>query len=162
MNFPFILTPAAKALGLYYDNRIRMYSERRMSIFNSVLNGEPSSPYLKLKIRRDHVIDDALIALEVLAMENPSDLKKQLVIDQIFNPDYAMFAFNSETRNFWFNPTSFESDAQFTLVGIMLGLAIYNTVILDVHFPMVVYRKLLGRKGTFQDLQELDPSLWKG
>lgn len=117
-------------------------------------------------------------------MENPSDLKKQLVvefegeqgidegglskeffqlvIDQIFNPDYAMFAFNSETRNFWFNPTSFESDAQFTLVGIMLGLAIYNTVILDVHFPMVVYRKLLGRKGSFQDLQELDPSLWKG
>lgn len=48
MNFPFILTPAAKALGLYYDNRIRMYSERRMSIFNSVLNGEPSSPYLKV------------------------------------------------------------------------------------------------------------------
>jgi ubiquitin-protein ligase E3 A len=117
-------------------------------------------------------------------MENPSDLKKQLVvefegeqgidegglskeffqlvIDQVFNPDYAMFAFNSDTRNFWFNPTSFESDAQFTLIGIMLGLAIYNTIILDIHFPMVVYRKLLGRKGTFEDLQELDPTLWKG
>lgn len=117
-------------------------------------------------------------------MENPSDLKKQLVVefegeqgidegglskeffqlvtDQVFNPDYAMFAFNPETRNFWFNPTSFESDAQFTLIGIMLGLAIYNTVILDVHFPMVLYRKLLGRKGTFEDLQELDPVLWKG
>lgn len=117
-------------------------------------------------------------------MENPSDLKKQLVvefegeqgidegglskeffqlvIDQVFNPDYAMFAFNPETRNFWFNPTSFESDAQFTLIGIMLGLAIYNTVILDVHFPMVVYRKLLGCKGTFEDLQEFDPTLWKG
>lgn len=117
-------------------------------------------------------------------MENPSDLKKQLVVEfegeqgidegglskeffqlvteQVFNPDYAMFAFNPETRNFWFNPTSFESDAQFTLIGIMLGLAIYNTVILDVHFPMVLYRKLLGRKGTFDDLQELDPVLWKG
>ncbi|XP_046656032.1 ubiquitin-protein ligase E3A-like isoform X3 [Daphnia pulicaria] len=184
MNFPFILTPAAKALGLYYDNRIRMYSERRQSIFNSVMNGQPSNPYLKLKIRRDHVIDDALIGLEMVAMENPSDLKKQLVvefegeqgidegglskeffqlvIDQVFNPDYAMFAFNSDTRNFWFNPTSFESDAQFTLIGIMLGLAIYNTIILDIHFPMVVYRKLLGRKGTFEDLQELDPTLWKG
>ncbi|XP_045036552.1 ubiquitin-protein ligase E3A isoform X2 [Daphnia magna] len=184
MNFPFILTPAAKALGLYYDNRIRMYSERRQSIFNSVMNGQPSNPYLKLKIRRDHVIEDALIGLEMVAMENPSDLKKQLVvefegeqgidegglskeffqlvIDQVFNPDYAMFAFNSDTRNFWFNPTSFESDAQFTLIGIILGLAIYNTIILDIHFPMVVYRKLLGRKGTFEDLQELDPTLWKG
>ena len=130
------------------------------------------------------MIDDALIGLEMVAMENPSDLKKQLVvefegeqgidegglskeffqlvIDQIFNPDYAMFAFNPETRNFWFNPTSFESDAQFTLIGIMLGLAIYNTVILDVHFPMVVYRKLLGRKGTFEDLRELDPVLYNG
>ena len=48
MNFPFILTPAAKALGLYYDNRIRMFSERRQSIFNSVMNGQPSNPYLKV------------------------------------------------------------------------------------------------------------------
>ena len=51
MNFPFILTPAAKALGLYYDNRIRMYSERRQSIFNSVMNGQPSNPYLKVCIQ---------------------------------------------------------------------------------------------------------------
>lgn len=48
MNFPFILTPAAKALGLYYDNRIRMYSERRQSILNSVMSGQPSNPYLKV------------------------------------------------------------------------------------------------------------------
>lgn len=54
----------------------------------------------------------------------------------------------------WFNPTSFESDAQFTLIGIVLGLAIYNNIILDVHFPMVVYRKLMGKKGTFYDLED--------
>lgn len=29
-------------------------------------------------------------------------------------------------------------------VGIILGLAIYNGVILDVQFPLVVYKKLLG------------------
>ena len=50
MNFAFILTPAAKALGLYYDNRIRMYSERRMSLFHSVVHGQPSNPYLKVKL----------------------------------------------------------------------------------------------------------------
>ena len=48
MNFPFILTPAAKALGLYYDNRIRMYSERRQSILNSVMSGQQTNPYLKV------------------------------------------------------------------------------------------------------------------
>lgn len=121
---------------------------------------------------------------EQIATENAADLKKQLVVEfegeqgidegglskeffqlvteEVFNPDYAMFSYNAETRNFWFNPTSFESDAQFTLIGIMLGLAIYNTVILDVRFPMVLYRKLMGCKGTFEDLQELDPTLYKG
>ena len=59
----------------------------------------------------------------------------------------------------WFNPTSFESDAQFTLIGVVLGLAIYNNVILDVRFPMVVYRKLLGRKGSFADLEDWNPTL---
>jgi len=61
----------------------------------------------------------------------------------------------------WFNPTSFESDAQFTLIGIVIGLAIYNNVILDVRFPMVVYRKLLGRKGGFPDLEDWSPTLYR-
>lgn len=69
----------------------------------------------------------------------------------------AMFTLNPETQMYWFNPTSFESDAQFTLIGIILGLAIYNNIILDVHFPMVVYRKLMGKKGTFYDLQDWNP-----
>lgn len=49
MNYAFILTPATKTLGLYYDNRIRMYSERRMSFFQSFV-GQPTNPYLRLKV----------------------------------------------------------------------------------------------------------------
>ncbi|XP_054709965.1 ubiquitin-protein ligase E3A-like [Uloborus diversus] len=184
MNFSFILTPAVKAMGLYYDNRIRMYSERRISVLQSIVHGAPSNPYLRLRVRRDHLIDDALVGLEMVAMENPNNLKKQLVVEfegeqgideggvskeffqlvveEIFNPDFAMFTLNPDTQMYWFNPTSFESDAQFTLIGIILGLAIYNNIILDVHFPMVVYRKLMGKKGTFYDLLDWNPSLYKG
>lgn len=141
MHYAFILTPATKTLGLYYDNRIRMYSERRMSFLQTVV-GQPTNPYLRLKVRlftgdddrcvcvcvscvisvvnftlkqvrRDHLIDDALVELEMVALENPSDLKKQLVVEfegeqgvdeggvskeffqlvveEIFNPDYGMF-----------------------------------------------------------------------
>lgn len=183
LNYPFILTPATKALGLYYDNRIRMYSERRMSIYQQVMEGMPANPYLKLKIRRDHIIDDALVELEMVALENPGDLKKQmvvefegeqgideggvskeffqLIIEQIFNPDYAMFCLNSETQTFWFNPNCFESDAQFTLVGIVLGLAIYNNVILDVHFPPVMYKKLCNKPGSFHDLRDWNTTLYR-
>lgn len=184
MNYSFILTPATKSLGLYYDNRVRMYNERRISVYQSFLHGDPPNPYLRLRVRRDHIIDDALIELEMIAMENPSDLKKQLVVEfegeqcideggvskeffqlvveELFKPDFAMFTLNTETQMYWFNPTSFESDGQFTLIGIVLGLAIYNNINLDVHFPHVVYRKLLGKKGVFEDLADWDPSLFQG
>ena len=68
-----------------------------------------------------------------------------------------MFILNEETRNFYFNPTCFENDGQFTLIGIVFGLAIYNNIILDVQFPAVVYRKLLGKRGTFSDLFDANP-----
>ena len=46
-----------------------------------------------------------------------------------------------------------EAELEFQLVGVVLGLAIYNGVILDVHFPPVVYKKLMGHKPTLRDLQ---------
>ncbi|CAH0558670.1 unnamed protein product [Brassicogethes aeneus] len=182
MDYPFILTPATKIMGLYFDNRIRMYSERRISILQAI-TGQPSShPYLRLKVRRDHIIDDALVELEMISMDYPNDFKKQLVvefegeqgideggvskeffqlvIEEIFNPDYGMFTVQPDSQTVWFNPTSFETDAQFILIGIVLGLAIYNNVILAVNFPMVVYRKLMGKRGSFEDLQDLNPPLY--
>ena len=68
-----------------------------------------------------------------------------------------MFTYMEETKTFWFNPSSYENERQFMLIGIVLGLAIYNNVILDVHFPMVVYRKLMGKLGTFEDLVTSHP-----
>ncbi|KAJ8298474.1 hypothetical protein KUTeg_025005 [Tegillarca granosa] len=181
MNHGFILTTSSKHTCMYFDNRVRMFSERRTSIIQTLMHGLPPVPFLRLRVRRDHLIDDALVSLEMVAMDNPQDLKKQLfvefegeqgldeggvskeffqlVIEEIFNPDFGMFTYSEETRQFWFNPTSFENDGQFTLIGIMLGLAIYNSTIVDVHFPAVVYRKLLGKKGTFQDLIDVDPTL---
>nr|XP_054754415.1 ubiquitin-protein ligase E3A-like [Lytechinus pictus] len=61
LNYPFILTPATKNTGLYYDNRVRMYHERRLTLLNSLVQGEEINPYLKLKVRRDHVVDDSLV-----------------------------------------------------------------------------------------------------
>jgi len=69
----------------------------------------------------------------------------------------GMFTYMEETQTFWFNPSSYENERQFMLIGIVLGLAIYNNVILDVHFPMVVYRKLMGKLGTFEDLLTSHP-----
>ncbi|XP_022800186.1 ubiquitin-protein ligase E3A-like [Stylophora pistillata] len=175
LKYNFILSTATKSVGLFYDNRIRMYSERRLTILYSLVRGEQGTPYLKLKVRRDHLIEDALVNLEMTSQDNPGDLKKQLyvefegeqgideggvskeffqlIVEQIFNPDYGMFTFDEAMHYCWFNLNSFETDSQFFLIGLVLGLAIYNNVILDVHFPMVVYKKLFGKKGTFEDLK---------
>ncbi|KAM4547804.1 ubiquitin-protein ligase E3A [Odontesthes bonariensis] len=180
---PFILNIITKSQGLYYDNRIRMYSERRLTALYSMVQGQQPNPYLKLKVRRDHIIDDALVRLEMISMENPSDLKKQLfvefegeqgvdeggvskeffqlVLEEIFNADIGMFTYDDETKLFWFNSSSLENEAQYTLIGIVLGLAIYNNCILDVHFPMVVYKKLMGKKGTYMDLSDSHPVLYQ-
>jgi len=41
-----------------------------------------------------------------------------------------------------------------------LGLAIYNNIILDVHFPVVLYKKLLGDAAkSLEDLLEFSPSI---
>ncbi|ALC43709.1 Ube3a [Drosophila busckii] len=188
MLYGFILTPATKVDALYYDCRMRMYSERYSSLYSRMhsygQDGQDGArPDLKLTVRRDQLINDALIGLELVAMSNPKDLKKQLVVEfvgeqgideggvskeffqliveEIFNPAFGMFLLHEETNNMWFNATPFENGAQFTLIGIIIGLAIYNNVILAVNFPMVVYRKLMGYRGTFYDLCDWSPTLYK-
>ena len=45
----------------------------------------------------------------------------------------------------------------------MIGLAIYNSVILDFHFPLVLYKKLIKNQAdglyqaTLEDVKDLDP-----
>jgi ubiquitin-protein ligase E3 A len=89
-----------------------------------------------------------------------------------------MFVFEGESEVFWFNKDSFESELEFELIGIlslrlpytylifclgiMLGLAIYNSVILDVRFPLAVYKKLLNQPLKFKDMKGFNPALHKG
>jgi len=56
--------------------------------------------------------------------------------------NFGMFSLDSETRNFWFSLSSMETEEEFQLVGRLVGLAVHNSVILDVHFPSILYKKL--------------------
>lgn len=52
-----------------------------------------------------------------------------------------------------------ESENMFTMVGILCGLAIYNSIIIDLSFPLSLFHKLLGEKPGLDDLKELDPTI---
>lgn len=55
----------------------------------------------------------------------------------------GMFIYDDESQFCYFNPHSWETSDQYFLVGAILGLAIYNTTILDVALPPLTFKKLL-------------------
>jgi hypothetical protein len=64
-----------------------------------------------------------------------------------------MFTYLEETHVFWFRGDMDVPDVDFALVGNLLGLAIYNSVILDVQFPPGKIRHISA--GTFYRLCSL-------
>ena len=79
--------------------------------------------------------------------------------DCCYLPGYGMFTYIEESHSVWLNSSSLESEKEFELVGILLGLAIYNGIILDLHFRPVIYKKLQNEKLDLQDLLGVQPSL---
>jgi len=89
-----------------------------------------------------------------------------------------MFVYDEDSQYCYFNPQSFETSDQFFLVGVVLGLAIYNSTILDVALPPFAFRKLIAAAPnaahsattyskpsmiyTLEDLAEFRPTLAHG
>lgn len=177
---PFILDPAAKARLLQYDAEVQMGRRVQEAVLASLFQRR-MEPYLVLRIRRSHLLQDTLLQIQ---RKNSSDLKKplkvkfegeagideggvqkeffQLLIAELFNPQFGMLTLHEGQRYMWFNKDSLESNMEFELMGILLGLAIYNSVILDITFPPVVYKKLMGEKIGMKDLECFMPELAKG
>ncbi|CAN0125362.1 unnamed protein product [Scytosiphon promiscuus] len=157
-------------------------NEVQEAMFGGVRSfGATVSPYLKLKVRRSHIVADSLLALVMLAEE---DLKKplkvtfvgeegvdeggvqkeyfQVMLRELLDPKYSMLKYDEETRRLWFNSDSLEAQEEFELVGMLLGIAIYNGIILDVPFPLVVYKLVMGGTPTLEDLKEAQPAVGRG
>lgn len=62
-NYSFVLNTPSKQMSLYMDSRIQMYKERRSSILQTIIHGMPPMPFLRIRVSRDRIIDDALVAV---------------------------------------------------------------------------------------------------
>lgn len=182
-----MLDPSLKARILRIDAKEQMKDNLRQQLMQS--GGMHSiaalqllqNPYLKLVVERDNLIQTTLQQMHGMS---PTDFKKpmkvkfrgedgvdeggvrkeffMLIIRDLFQPGYDMFAADNENGFFWFNKDSMTSNVEFELIGRIMGLAIFNSIILDVRFPRIVYKKLLGVPLSFDDLAELNPGLHKG
>jgi len=77
----------------------------------------------------------------------------------LFDPNFGMFLHNEKNRLYWFNGKSHEPNINFELIGLVAGLAIYNNIILDTHFPLALYKMLVGQNPTFDDLVQWQPEV---
>ncbi|KAI9144347.1 hypothetical protein BKA69DRAFT_1057056 [Paraphysoderma sedebokerense] len=141
-----------------------------------------ANPYLVFEVRRTHLIDDVIHQLHLKSRDLKKPLKVkfveggeegldqggvqkeffQVVIEKFMDPVYGMFSYDEQTRFSWINGNSLESEKQYEFVGVVMGLAVYNGIILDLTFPKLMFKKLLDESVTLEDLKEAFPDLGRG
>uniref|UniRef100_A0A8C8BZX7 HECT-type E3 ubiquitin transferase n=1 Tax=Oncorhynchus tshawytscha TaxID=74940 RepID=A0A8C8BZX7_ONCTS len=196
-QFPFILSTVVKKAIIQKDSEQQMISMARQSLVDKVSRRQRvdmSLLFLNIKVRRLQLVSDSLDELA----RNRADLKKKLkvtfvgeagldmggltkewfllLIRQIFHTDYGMFTFFKDSHCHWFSSWKCDNYSEFRLVGALMGLAVYNSITLDIRFPPCVYKKLLTPPVvpcdpdtpvgmatlTLDDLQQVMPDLAHG
>ncbi|GFG39371.1 hypothetical protein Cfor_08324 [Coptotermes formosanus] len=193
-QYPFILSIVAKRIILTKDSEQQMILTARRSLVAKVARHQAPQIdifFLNIHVRRSHLVSDSLNEIA----SKQKDLKKKLkvsfvgepgldmggltkewfllLIRQIFHPDYGMFVYHPHSRCYWFSTDQEGNLREYNLIGVLMGLAVYNSIILDLHFPSICYRKLLSppvvpdvdtadvgsvRMPTVDDLAEIMPS----
>ncbi|MCJ1274765.1 putative E3 ubiquitin-protein ligase [Puttea exsequens] len=199
-QYPMFLSIWAKIRIMEHDARRQMEIKAREAFFESIMSRKAVNQYLVLKVRRDCLVDDSLRGVSEVVGQGPEEIKKGLKIEfkgeegldsgglrkewflllvrEVFDPEHGLFIYDDESQYCYFNPNTFETSDQFFLVGVLLGLAIYNSTILDVALPPFAFRKLLAGAPnytgptttsirpptgyTLEDLAEFRPSLAHG
>ncbi|KAL3864357.1 hypothetical protein ACJMK2_006047 [Sinanodonta woodiana] len=197
-QYPFILSIAAKRRILQEDSEQQMILMARRSLVAKVQRHQlPDAGmlFLNLTVRRNHLVSDSLTEIS----RKQHDLKKKLkvtfagepgldmggltkewfllLIRQIFRPNYGMFTYCRIPGVYWFINAPDDNYQEFNLVGVLMGLAVYNSIILDIRFPPFCYKKLLSPAVvpynnpratvgtthlTLEDLKQVQPDVAKG
>uniref|UniRef100_A0A8C3AT06 HECT and RLD domain containing E3 ubiquitin protein ligase 4 n=1 Tax=Cyclopterus lumpus TaxID=8103 RepID=A0A8C3AT06_CYCLU len=182
-RYPFVFDAQAKTTLLQTDAIIQMQmavDQAQMQNFSSMFLPavESVNPCLILIVRRENIVGDTM---EVLRKSKNVDYKKPLkvifvgeeavdaggvrkelfllIMKELLDPKYGMFRYYEESRLIWFSNKTFEDIDLFNLIGVICGLAIYNLTIVELNFPVALYKKLLKRKPTLDDLKELMPDV---
>lgn len=179
---PYILNPETKSELLQIETLVNQRRLHQESIHNFA-QGIVDLPIIVVSINRQALVQDSIDWITAIKLNNPADLQKQLriqfsgedgidaggvkkewfqlLIAEIMSFDFGMFIPDEETQTYWFNTKS-PDFIQFELLGTIMGLAIYNSVILDLNFPSYIYKRLLGFPYSPSDLEDLFPAIAKG
>ena len=184
-KFPFMIDPGFKSLVLQLEAMLEHDGAIRQALLSNLFapRSNPLQDYfLFLRIERSRLIESTLrelrlrkehvrrpLRIQFVGEEGIDEggLKKeffQLVVKELLDPNYNMFREIDGSRALWVTASAVNhaNRNEYFLIGQVLGIAVYNNVILDVCFPTALFRKLLAVPTTFEDLEEVDPSLASG
>jgi hypothetical protein len=122
-----------------------------------------AAPLLQLRIRREHLLEDAMAQLW---KRQPRELKRPLKIDMVqesgvdqggvsqeffrlvfaklFEPETGLFVTNETSGTAWLRGDSNAPRSLYELFGILMGIGVHNGLLLPVSFPEYFYAKLQG------------------
>ncbi|KAG7370642.1 HECT-domain ubiquitin-transferase [Nitzschia inconspicua] len=172
----FLMSPTVKRNLLQVEHQLQMVQAAQTGgvSFDFRTREFTFKPYFVLAIDRKYILQQTL---QAVANASPRELKKslkvvfkgedgvdaggitkeffQLLIQKLFDINTGMWRVENK-HEYWFNSDCTWNDDGFYLVGVLVGLAFYNGVLLDVHFPHAVYRKLLGFPLGLEDVVDDD------
>lgn len=175
-QYPFLLSLAAKISVIEYEARRQMLKKAEEAFLHAVNRKTIVEVYFKVRVRRNHITNDSLRCIK----ENLGGLKKSLKVEfigepgidagglkkewfllltkKLFDPDNGLFS-SLDSGYLWFSlgAGSPENSELYHLVGVVLGLAMYNSTILDLRFPPALYKLLLDKPVGMQDFDVVFP-----
>uniref|UniRef100_A0A1D1YWP9 HECT-type E3 ubiquitin transferase n=1 Tax=Anthurium amnicola TaxID=1678845 RepID=A0A1D1YWP9_9ARAE len=138
---------------------------------------------LRISVRRAYILEDSY---NQLRMRSPQDLKGRLTVHfqgeegidaggltrewyqllsrVIFDKGALLFTTVGNESTFQPNPNSViqpEHLSYFKFVGRVVGKALFDGQLLDVHFTRSFYKHILGVKVTYHDIEAVDPDYFK-
>jgi hypothetical protein len=159
----FVQTFAEQILATPYEQVIEV-AKRRLEVAGTHL--------LYLKVNRDSLLKDTV---DQLWKREPRELRRplkveidgepgvdqggvsqeflSLVFGKVFDEDYGMFTIDDDSKMAWFRPESTAPLAMFEIVGMLVGIGIYNGLVMPLHFPKHFYEQLKG--GLINGLESL-------
>ncbi|XP_019534612.2 probable E3 ubiquitin-protein ligase HERC4 isoform X2 [Aedes albopictus] len=182
-NYPFIFNASAKMYLLQTDQGLQMHQAMQnaahasfLSMFTPDVN---VSQFIVLNVSRENIVSDTIrelahcptnelkkplkIKFHGEEAEDAGGLRKEffmLVLKDILDPKYGMFKTYEDSRAIWFMEDFYDNDPNmFSLIGAICGLAIYNFTIINLPFPLALYKKLLDEPVGLSDLKDLSPTV---
>ena len=185
-RFPFLLSVGSKARIMEYaihqevsdvvrkeflhqGNRLSSHSLEQQRAFIVAVST------ITLEIRRNFLLEDSIRQLEDWSVYKKKSLKvvftgepgvdagglrKEwffLFYKELFDPERKIFVMD-ETSNFcWFGQN--DNMDYYRTAGLVLGLALVNTITIDLNLPLLLFKLLLDQDYTLDDISTIWPEI---